>query len=76
MNSLLFGGLAIFALYLGYRFYGSFIEKKLIKPNDKYPTPAISENDGVDYSPAKEPMLFGHHFSSICSKLESQLEGA
>lgn len=65
MNSLLFGGLSILALYLGYRFYGGFIEKKLIKPNDKYPTPAVSENDGVDYSPARGPMLFGHHFSSI-----------
>lgn len=65
MNSLLFGGLALFALYLGYRFYGGFIARKLIGPNDKYPTPAITENDGVDYSPAKTPMLFGHHFSSI-----------
>ncbi|MEE9554078.1 MAG: carbon starvation protein A [candidate division Zixibacteria bacterium] len=65
MNSLLFGGLALFSLYLGYRFYGGFIARKLISPDDKYPTPAITENDGVDYSPAKTPMLFGHHFSSI-----------
>lgn len=65
MNSLILGGLSLAALYIGYRFYGSFIEKKLISPNDKYPTPAVVENDGVDYSPAKTPMLFGHHFSSI-----------
>ena len=65
MNSLLFGALSLAALALGYRFYGRFIERKLINPNDKYPTPAVSENDGVDYSPAKTPMLFGHHFSSI-----------
>ncbi len=65
MNSLILGGLALVALYLGYRFYGAFIEKKLIGPEDSYPTPAITENDGVDYSPARTPMLFGHHFSSI-----------
>jgi carbon starvation protein len=65
MSSLILGGLALAALYLGYRFYGRFIENRLIGPNDRYPTPAVSENDGVDYSPAKTPMLFGHHFSSI-----------
>lgn len=65
MNSLVLGGLALAALYLGYRYYGTFIEKKLISPDDRYPTPAVSQNDGVDYSPAKTPMLFGHHFSSI-----------
>jgi carbon starvation protein len=65
MNSLILGGLALVALYLGYRFYGAFIERRLIGPRDSFPTPAITENDGVDYSPAKTPMLFGHHFSSI-----------
>lgn len=65
MNSLILGGFALLALYLGYRFYGHFIERKLIRPDDKYPTPAVTENDGVDYSAAKTPMLFGHHFSSI-----------
>lgn len=65
MNSLFLGGLAIILLYLGYRFYGAFIEKRLIGPEDSFPTPAVTENDGVDYSPARTPMLFGHHFSSI-----------
>jgi carbon starvation protein len=65
MNSLVLGAIALLALYLGYKFYGGFIEKKLIRPNDKYPTPAITEGDGVDYTPARTSMLFGHHFSSI-----------
>jgi len=59
------GGFALLALYIGYRFYGGFIEKKLIGPDDKYPTPAITQGDGVDYTPARTSMLFGHHFSSI-----------
>ncbi|UCC79695.1 MAG: carbon starvation protein A [Candidatus Zixiibacteriota bacterium] len=65
MNSLVLGAFALLALYLGYKFYGAFIERKLIRPNDKYPTPAFTQNDGVDYSPARTSMLFGHHFSSI-----------
>ena len=28
-------------------------------------TPACAKNDGVDFVPAKMPVLFGHHFSSI-----------
>lgn len=65
MNSLIPGGLALAALYLGYKFYGAFIERRLIGPKDDFPTPATTENDGVDYSPARTPVLFGHHFSSI-----------
>lgn len=65
MNSLIPGGLALAALYLGYKFYGVFIERRLIGPKDDFPTPATTENDGVDYSPARTPVLFGHHFSSI-----------
>lgn len=65
MNSLIPGGLVLAALYLGYRFYGAFIERRLIGPKDNFPTPATTENDGVDYSPARTPVLFGHHFSSI-----------
>ena len=53
MNSLILGGLALVALYLGYRFYGALIEKRLIGPKDSFPTPAITENDGLDYSPAR-----------------------
>ncbi len=65
MNSLSLGGIALLALFLGYRFYGRFIERKLIAPRDEFPTPAVSEDDGIDYTPAKTSVLFGHHFSSI-----------
>jgi carbon starvation protein len=65
MNSLILGAFALLALYIGYRFYGSYIERKLIRPDDRYPTPAVTQEDGVDYMPARTSMLFGHHFSSI-----------
>ncbi len=65
MNSLVLVAIVIAWLILGYRLYGKFIEKRLIEPDDNKATPAHAQNDGVDFSPAKTPVLFGHHFSSI-----------
>ncbi|MDA8823746.1 carbon starvation protein A [Opitutales bacterium] len=50
--------------YLAYRYYGSFLSRKC-KLNDSIPTPAVEKEDGVDYSPTRASVLFGHHFSSI-----------
>ncbi len=52
-------------LYAGYRWYGGKLERELVKPTDKVETPAHKKFDNVDFYPAKLPMLFGHHFSSI-----------
>ena len=64
MNSVWLLIVAIVWMFLGYRIYGKFIEKRL-KINDKRKTPAITKRDNVDYSPAKKPFLMGHHFASI-----------
>ena len=55
----------IILLYLGYRFYGSFIEKSIVRPDSGKKTPAHTLYDGKDFSPARKIILFGHHFSSI-----------
>ena len=56
--------LSIIFFSLAYRFYSPIISKKLgVEPNR--PTPAHTQEDGVDYCPAKAPVLFGHHFASI-----------
>jgi carbon starvation protein len=65
MNTLIIAFILILWLILGYKVYGSFIEKKVIQIDKTRPTPARELNDGIDYSPAKKPLLFGHHFSSI-----------
>ena len=65
MNSLTLAAIAVVLLYLGYRFYGGWIERRIVEPDDSQPTPAFSCADGVDYCPAEQPLLFGHHFSSI-----------
>jgi len=62
---LLVAAILIVWLFLGYKIYGGFIEKKVIGADDSRPTPALELNDGIDYSPAKKNLLFGHHFSSI-----------
>ena len=56
--------ISIVALVLGYIFYGGWLAKKWgIDPSRK--TPAHELEDGVDYVPAKAPVLLGHHFASI-----------
>lgn len=65
MNALVLGLILLICLFAGYKIYGSWIERKLVVPDDSVPTPAHELRDGVDYSPAKTPVLFGHHFSSI-----------
>lgn len=64
MNSALVLILVVVWFILGYRIYGRFIEKKL-KINDNNKTPALSKKDDVDFSPAKKPLLIGHHFEAI-----------
>ncbi len=47
-----------------YKLYGGFISRRLDVNNNKE-TPAHTMSDGVDYCPAKAPVLLGHHFASI-----------
>ncbi|MFW6159686.1 MAG: carbon starvation protein A [Acidobacteriota bacterium] len=65
MNALPLAILLISWLFLSYKIYGSFIEKRIMGIDPDRLTPARRINDGIDYSPAKKALLFGHHFSSI-----------
>ncbi len=65
MNSLLLLIVCIAILILGYIFYGGWLCKQWGVGDSKKPTPAHEMEDGVDYVPAKAPVLMGHHFSSI-----------
>ena len=56
--------LAIVIFVCGYFTYGRWLAKTWgIDPSKT--TPAHTMEDGVDYVPAKTPVLMGHHFSSI-----------
>ena len=50
--------------FLAYRFYGNFLTDRC-QLDDEVKTPAFEKEDGVDYSPTRASVLFGHHFSSI-----------
>ena len=63
MLALLFIGCCVF-LGLAYIVMGRFLEKRL-DVHDSHPVPAYIMEDGVDYVPTKDAILFGHHFSSI-----------
>lgn len=56
--------IAVILFIAAYKFYGDFLSKKL-EVDDKNLTPSHKLRDGVDYVPAKRPVLFGHHFASI-----------
>ena len=65
MNALLLLAVAIVVLALGYIFYGGWLVRQWGVGESTEPTPAHTLEDGVDYVPAKAPVLMGHHFSSI-----------
>lgn len=64
MNAVVILIVGVAVLVCGYIFYGSWLAKQWGVDANKT-TPAHTEEDGVDYVPAKAPVLFGHHFSSI-----------
>ena len=64
MNAAVLLIISIAILVVGYIFYGRWLAKKWgVDPSKE--TPAHTMEDGVDYVPAKAPVLMGHHFSSI-----------
>ena len=65
MNTLLLLVICVAVLACGYIFYGKWLCKQWGVGEGNNPTPAHELEDGVDYVPAKAPVLMGHHFSSI-----------
>lgn len=65
MNSiiLMIIGLGIFAA--GYRFYSSFVARRLFQLDPDFRTPAHAQEDGVDFVPTNRWVLLGHHFTSV-----------
>lgn len=57
---------SIIILIIGYFFYGRFLSK-WFSLDKNFTTPACEINDGIDYVPAKAPLLLGQHFSAIAA---------
>ncbi len=64
MSAMLLVLISVVVFLVAYATYGSYLAKKW-GIDIKRKTPAHTLNDGVDYLPAKAPVLLGHHFSSI-----------
>ncbi len=65
MNALVLLIISIVVLVIGYIFYGGWLAKEWGVGEGNLETPAHTMEDGIDYVPAKAPVLMGHHFSSI-----------
>ncbi|WP_431888953.1 carbon starvation CstA family protein [Pectobacterium colocasium] len=54
------------AVYLvAYRYYSLYIAQKVMKLDPTRATPAVVNNDGLNYVPTNRNVLFGHHFAAI-----------
>jgi len=60
---LVIAALCIYAI--AYRFYALFIANTVLGVNPTRQTPAYRHNDGLDYVPTNQYVLFGHHFAAI-----------
>ena len=57
---------AAVAIYLvAYRYYSLFIATQVMQLDPLRATPAVVNNDGLDYVPTNKHILFGHHFAAI-----------
>ncbi|CAI8838607.1 MULTISPECIES: carbon starvation CstA family protein [unclassified Pseudomonas] len=57
---------AAVAIYLvAYRYYSLFIATHVMQLDPRRATPAVLNNDGLDYVPTNKHILFGHHFAAI-----------
>lgn len=55
-----FGGYLI-----AYHTYGRLLARRIFILDPEAPVPSVTQQDGIDYVPAKKGVLFGHHFTSI-----------
>ena len=56
---------AVCVYLIAYRFYGLYIAKRVLQVDSTRMTPAVRNNDGLDYVPTDKKVLFGHHFAAI-----------
>ncbi len=65
MNSVLLALFGFLVFFLGFRFYSTWLSKRIYGLDVDIKTPAHEFRDDVDFLPTKKHILFGHHFTSI-----------
>jgi carbon starvation protein len=66
MTSLIALVMGIVWIFLIYRFYARYVDRKIVMSDNKKATPAVMYMDGVEFMPANKNVLFGFQFKSIC----------
>src|SRR3974390_1995087 len=56
---------AVCIYFIAFRFYGLFVADRALGVDGPRPPPAYRHNDGLDYVPTNQYVLFGHHFAAI-----------
>ncbi|PND39697.1 carbon starvation protein A [Paucibacter aquatile] len=56
---------AICVYLIAYRYYSLFIASRVLELDPRRQTPAWRHNDGLDYVPTNQYVLYGHHFAAI-----------
>lgn len=72
MNTLVLLLVCMAILFAGYVGYGGWLVKQWGVGEGDKPTPAHTMADGVDYVPAKAPVLMGHHFRPLPAQARLQ----
>ncbi|MEZ6211820.1 MAG: carbon starvation CstA family protein [Phycisphaerales bacterium] len=58
----LISGLCLLTAYFT---FGRWLSRRVFQLDDANPTPAVTEEDGIDFVPTRKSVIFGHHFTSI-----------
>jgi carbon starvation protein CstA len=56
---------AVAVFLVAYRTYSRFIATRVLQLDPSRATPAVLQNDGLDYVPTNRWVVFGHHFAAI-----------
>ncbi|MFA6636167.1 MAG: carbon starvation protein A [Candidatus Omnitrophota bacterium] len=65
MSSQIIVILSVVIFAAAYRFYGSFVARRVFRCDVLRKVPAKELRDDIDYVPTNKEVLFGHHFASI-----------
>ena len=65
MNAALLAAITFALFALGYRFYSSFLSRRIFALADDEPVPSREFEDGIDFVPTRRSVLWGHHYTSI-----------
>lgn len=65
INAIWLVAAAVAIFLIGYRFYGKFIEHRVLQMDPGRAPPSVLRNDGLDYVPTDKWVVFGHHFAAI-----------